>query len=101
MQILTANHWTEVKGPYGRVRGRIEGEEGDGNPIGRPTLSTNLDPQELPETKPPIRDHTWAGLRSPGTYVAEDCLVWPQWERMCLILERLDAPGKGIQEWEA
>ena len=31
----------------------------------------------------------------PGTGVAEDCLVWPQWERMGLILKRLDAPGKG------
>ena len=50
MQILTANHWTEVRDPYGRVRGRIEGTEGDGNPIGRPTVSTNLDPWELPET---------------------------------------------------
>jgi hypothetical protein len=29
LQILTTNHWTEVGGPYGRVRGRIEAE-GDG-----------------------------------------------------------------------
>jgi hypothetical protein len=29
-----------------------------------------------------------------GTYAAEGCLVWPQWERMCLILQRLDIPGK-------
>jgi hypothetical protein len=35
MQILTANHWTEVRDLYGRVRGRIKGAEGDGNPIGR------------------------------------------------------------------
>ena len=34
-------------------------------------------------------------LVSPGTCVAEDCLVWPQWERMGLILWKLDAPGKG------
>jgi hypothetical protein len=60
MQILTANYWTDVEGPYGRVRGGVEGAEGDGNPIGRPRLSTNLDPQELPETKPPTREHTWA-----------------------------------------
>ena len=33
-------------------------------------------------------------LVSPGTCVAEDCLVWPQWERMGLILWKLDAPGK-------
>jgi hypothetical protein len=33
--------------PYGRVRGRIEGAEGDGDPIGR---------TELPETKTPIKE---------------------------------------------
>jgi len=27
---------------------------------------------------------------------AEGCLVWPQWERMYLILQRPDAPGTGI-----
>jgi hypothetical protein len=31
----------------------------------------------------------------PGTYVAEDYLLCPQWEKMCLIPKRLDAPGKG------
>jgi hypothetical protein len=31
---------------------------------------------------------------APGTCVAEDCLVWPPWERICLILWELDAPGK-------
>ena len=63
MQILTANHRTEMGDPYGRVRGRIEETEGDGNPIGRPTVSTNLDCWELPETEPPTRQHTQAGLR--------------------------------------
>jgi hypothetical protein len=29
-----------------------------------------------------------------GTHVAEDCLVWPQWERMHLILWKVDTPGK-------
>jgi len=29
----------------------------------------------------------------PGTYVAEGYLVWPQGERMHLILQRLDALG--------
>ena len=31
----------------------------------------------------------------PFTYVAEDCLVWPQLERMCLILQGLEVLGKG------
>jgi hypothetical protein len=34
MQIPIAKHWTEVRDSYGRVRGRIEGPEGDGNPTG-------------------------------------------------------------------
>jgi hypothetical protein len=38
MQIFTANHFTEVGDPFGRVMGRIEGPEGNGNPIGRPTV---------------------------------------------------------------
>ena len=75
MQILTADHQTEVREPYGRVRGRIEGTEQDGNPTGKPTVSTNLDSWELQETEPPTNEHTWA----PSTYVAEDRPVWPQW----------------------
>jgi hypothetical protein len=43
MQILTAKHWTEVWHPYGSVKGRIEGTEADGIPIGRPTVTSNLD----------------------------------------------------------
>jgi hypothetical protein len=30
-----------------------------------------------------------------STYIAEVCMVWPQWEKMYLILERLEVPGKG------
>jgi hypothetical protein len=50
---------------YGSVRGRIKGTEEDGNPIGRPTLSTNMDPWELPEINPPTKEHiqTRADLR--------------------------------------
>jgi hypothetical protein len=43
MQILIANHWSEVRAPYGRVRGRTEGAEEDCNPIGRTTSSTHPD----------------------------------------------------------
>jgi len=66
MQILTAIHWTEAGDPYGRIRGKIEGTEWDGNPIGRTTESTNLDPGELPETKPQAKEHTRAGPRPPA-----------------------------------
>jgi hypothetical protein len=40
MQILTAKHWTKPRESNGRVSGKIEGAEGDYNPIGR-TISTN------------------------------------------------------------
>ena len=62
----TASHWTEVGNRSGRVRARIEGAEGDGNPVGRTTVATNLDHWELPETKPPTKEHTWAGPRHPA-----------------------------------
>jgi len=31
-------------------------------PIGRTTISTNVDASELPETKSPTEEHPWAGL---------------------------------------
>ena len=32
--------------------------------------------------------------KAPGTYVAEDCLIWPQWEKTPNPL-RLEAAGSG------
>ena len=32
--------------------------------------------------------------KAPSTYIAEDFLVWPKWEMMNLILQRLKVPGK-------
>jgi hypothetical protein len=75
MQIPTDKYWTELGNPYGKVRGMIEGSQRDGNPIGRPTVSNYQEPWELPETEPPTREHTWAGLRPMATYVAEGCHV--------------------------
>ena len=57
----TSNHWTKVRDPIGRVR-RIEGAEGDGNPIRKPTESTNPDLWEFPEPKPPTKEHAWAAM---------------------------------------
>jgi hypothetical protein len=63
MQILIAKHWAEVRDLYRRVGGRTEGTEGAGNPIRRPTISTNLDPCGLPDYNPPTEKHAWAGQR--------------------------------------
>jgi hypothetical protein len=38
--------------PSGRIRGRIEGAEGESNPIGRLIVSNNLEPWDLSGTKP-------------------------------------------------
>ena len=62
MQKCIANHWTEVGDPHGRVKGRIVGVERDGIAIGITTVTTNPNPSELPETKPPTKEYTWVGL---------------------------------------
>jgi hypothetical protein len=66
MQILIVNYWTEVRDLCRRVRGRIKGAKGNCNPIGRPTVSTNPGPSELPETKPPTKVYIWTDLRPPA-----------------------------------
>ena len=59
----TVIHWMEVGDLYGRVRGKIEGTEGDSNAIRRTTISTNLNQWEAPESEPPIKEHITAGPR--------------------------------------
>jgi hypothetical protein len=58
MQIPTDKYWMEVKDPCGRVKRRTEGSQRYSSPIGRPIVSTNLDPWELPGTEPPMKEHT-------------------------------------------
>jgi hypothetical protein len=41
----------------------LKGLKGMANPIGKSTMSTNLDAWELAEIKPPTEEHTWAGQR--------------------------------------
>jgi hypothetical protein len=54
-----ADTYCQALESYRRVRGRTEEAEGDGNPIRRPTVSTNLDPWGLPGTKPPTKGLAW------------------------------------------
>jgi hypothetical protein len=61
-QLPAANHWIEVRDPYGRIKRKIEGAEEDLNPIGITTVSTNMDSSELPETTTPTKEHKWIGL---------------------------------------
>jgi hypothetical protein len=42
MQITTTKHRKVGRGPYGKVKGKIEGTKGDGNLTVRPRVSSNL-----------------------------------------------------------
>jgi hypothetical protein len=42
VQILTPNQWNEVWEPCDRIRERLEEVEEEGDPIGKPAVSTNL-----------------------------------------------------------
>jgi hypothetical protein len=56
MQITTAKHWTEDQDFYAKAGGRTEGPEGDENPTGGSTESTNLNLWELSETEPQLKN---------------------------------------------
>jgi hypothetical protein len=71
-------------------RGRTEGAEGDCNPIGR-TISTNRINQSSQGLNHQLKS-TQGGPMAPAIYVAEDGLIWHQWEERPLVLCRLDAP---------
>ena len=51
------------------------------------------DSPELPGTKPPTRVHT-EGPMTPATYVAQDGLIYYQWEEKPLVLWRLYASAQ-------
>jgi hypothetical protein len=48
----------------------MEEAEEEGNTIGSPAVSTNLDPQGLLDTEPPTRQHTSADIR-PLTHIQQ------------------------------
>jgi len=53
MYKLTVNHWTKLRDSHGRIRGRTEGAEGDGNTVGRTIVSITRSSLEFTGTKPP------------------------------------------------
>jgi hypothetical protein len=85
-QIFAPNHWTEVADSYCWVRERIEEAEGESYPTGRPTVSTNLDPRELPETEAPTRSIQW--------------LVWIPWHKCSRGLLGQASVGDVLNPWE-
>jgi hypothetical protein len=45
MQILTPKQWVEAYDPRGWIRGTLEEAEEEGDPVGGPAVTTNLDAQ--------------------------------------------------------
>lgn len=93
-------HQTEVWDSYRRIRGRIKNVEGIFKHIRRTTITTKLvshSTQWLSQQPKCIHEL----VTVPRTYdEANDCLLFSQWERVLLILERIDAPHKGdVRVW--
>ena len=53
----------------------LEEAEEEGDPVGGPAVSINLDPQDLSDTGTPTRQHTPTDMRPPTHVTAEDCWV--------------------------
>ena len=75
---------------------------------GLPKMSTKLEmTDEIRLTQTPEISQMLANSQAaytswseaPDTYTAEDCLVWTQWERNHLTLERFEALGSG-EAWQ-
>lgn len=67
----TANNWTEVWDPCGRVRELTEGAKRDCNPIDKTTVWTNMEPSELRLSHQPKSFHGVA----PSIHLAENWLI--------------------------
>jgi hypothetical protein len=97
-QMLIPKQWTEVGDPCGWIREKLEEAE-EGNPIGRPAVSTNLCAWDLSDHWVTNQAAYTSWYKAPNTYTAKDCLVWLQWEKTHLTLERLEAPGS-VDAWQ-
>jgi hypothetical protein len=58
MHLFAPNPWTEAADLCGWIREKLEEAEVDeGNPVGRPKVSINLDPVDLSDIGTPTRQH--------------------------------------------
>jgi hypothetical protein len=76
---------------------KLEEAKEESNPVEGPAISIKLDPRDLSDTMPPIRQHTPTDIK-PSTYTAEDCQVWVQSEKMHLTFKRLETSGS-LEAW--
>jgi hypothetical protein len=65
MQTFTPKQWTEAADPCGWIRGKLEEAEEEGDSVGEPAVSINLDPGNLSDTGTSTRQHTPADMRPP------------------------------------
>ena len=61
-QQLTEIDADRLGAPMGELGEGLKELKGDCNPIGRPAVSTTMDPWLVPEPKPPTKEHICAGL---------------------------------------
>jgi hypothetical protein len=62
---LHSNNEQKLLTPVAELRKSWEEAEEEGNPVGGPAVSINLDPQDLSDTGSPTRQHTSADMRPP------------------------------------
>jgi hypothetical protein len=84
--MLIANHRTEHGDPNRRVRGRTKRAEEVCSPIGRTTISTNWTTQSSQGLNHQPKSIYMEGTTTLVTYIAEDGLVYHQWEERPLVL---------------
>jgi hypothetical protein len=58
----------KLETPVVKLGKNLKEAEVEGDPIGRPAVSTNLDPRDLSDTEPPTRQYTPADMRSQHIY---------------------------------
>ena len=71
MKIFIPNRLTKFTDQCGWISEKLIEAEQEGNPVGRPAVSTNLNPKDPSKTGPPTRQHTPDDMR-PTTHIQQD-----------------------------
>ena len=71
MKIFIPNRLKKFTDPCGWISEKLIEAEQEGNPVGRPAVSTNLNPKDPSKTGQPTRQHTPDDMR-PTTHIQQD-----------------------------
>ena len=96
-QIFASNQWTEAADPCGWIREKLEEAEEEGEPVGRPAVSINLDPeisQTLDHQPGSIYQLKWG----PQYIYSRGLQGLLQSEKMHLTFKRQEAP-RSLEIW--